>query len=195
MPASALPASRLNLRVVPGERAILKGASAPDRLSSKVVLREPLAAGSYSEYLAMANWDVRAHTVKSAGDPWRRLARNISKSADFNGGIAEAGETLLAARWTPLPPACRGRPRRRGSDARPDRLRHISTCCLSITASSASSTAIATGCRTRRGARRSRPRISCGATPRRACAPSSTCAARASAAPTTSSAAPASSSA
>ena len=55
----------IKLRVVSGERAILKGASAPDRLSSRV-LREPLAAASYSEYLAKANWDVRAHTVKSA---------------------------------------------------------------------------------------------------------------------------------
>ena len=63
------------------------------------VLREPLAAGSYSEYLAKANWDVRAHTVKSDG--WPRAAacaRNPRKSADFNGRIGEAGETLLAAR-------------------------------------------------------------------------------------------------
>jgi len=45
---------------------ITLGASAPDRLIEQGVVREPLAAGSYSEYLAIANWDVRAHTVKFA---------------------------------------------------------------------------------------------------------------------------------
>jgi len=33
-------------------------ASVPDRLVEQRVLREPLAGGSYSEYLAMANRDV-----------------------------------------------------------------------------------------------------------------------------------------
>ncbi|MDP1909854.1 MAG: hypothetical protein Q8K85_16260, partial [Hyphomicrobium sp.] len=73
MPASALPAKRFNLRVVSGERAMLKGASAQIAYRARV-LREPLAAGSYSEYLAIANWDVRAHTVKSDGCHGRRPA-------------------------------------------------------------------------------------------------------------------------
>jgi hypothetical protein len=50
---------------------ITLGASAPDRLIEQGVVREPLAAGSYSEYLAMANWDVRAHTIKCDGRPFR----------------------------------------------------------------------------------------------------------------------------
>ena len=77
--------------VVSGERAILKGASARNRLSTQAVLREPLAAGSYSEYLAMANWDVRAH------EPWHgrgrprsaACARDNRISADLMAGLVK----------------------------------------------------------------------------------------------------------
>ncbi|MEI9902133.1 MAG: hypothetical protein WDN31_20860 [Hyphomicrobium sp.] len=56
---------------------ITLGASAPDRLIEQLLLSEPLAAGSYSEYLAMANWDVRAHTGKFGWSPVPRPRPNL----------------------------------------------------------------------------------------------------------------------
>src|SRR5688572_7829460 len=68
---------------------ITLGASAPDRLIEQGVVREPLAAGSYSEYLAMANWDVRAHTIKCGGAHFAARAPNSRNQRTLMAGLVK----------------------------------------------------------------------------------------------------------
>ena len=61
-----------------------------DTPPTRAAPREPLAGGSYSEYLAKANWDVRAHAAARGGGLSRRpRARENQTSADQLSGFME----------------------------------------------------------------------------------------------------------